>query len=221
MERDERQSRSEWALYGDPRNERGSYRPLPALRAIIRERGLTESEFAQLMGASKVTVSKWIAGKAYMKNRRVIAAAAILGANPCDILDVTPDLWMHRAELVSAWRRATRNNESVTDVRISDNGAEYTSLRLTASSHPPFTRWIADYEYINEWRASDLLKEELKQRIKGDYRDPARFIADMAEHIAETRDPRAAYYAWTLGDVLDAQEVTIARGKREDDEDER
>ena len=85
-----RQSREpEWLEFGDPRCAKGHYRPKNNLDKWLKTAdGWSQKRLAKEMGTDEGTVSKWINGKLYLTDRKLVKIARITGLSLPYLLDM-------------------------------------------------------------------------------------------------------------------------------------
>ena len=67
------------------------------LRALRRQRFLTQKELAEKVGVSYQTIQAWEAGKSQPRLRHIPKLADALGVAPTELMDVTEDQASKRA----------------------------------------------------------------------------------------------------------------------------
>lgn len=83
------QRRKEWEEFGDPRCFEGHYRLKANLDSFLRESpSWSQKRLADEMGTDEGTVSKWIGGKLYLSDRKLVEIAKLTGLSIPYLLDL-------------------------------------------------------------------------------------------------------------------------------------
>ena len=159
--------------YGDPRGPR----PKKNL-ASLDTYGWTREELANLLGKDVSTIGKWIKGTVDMPNEEVVTAAIRLHVHPFYILDLTD----------------VPNMDALTDF---DSFAA--KRESNAKIRKDLTAAVRKFEQAENPNARKKALDLLEERYPGDYRDMAKFTADM---LAMLPLSLAAHESYTDGDLL-------------------
>ncbi len=79
----------EWLEYGDPRTAEGHFRPKRNLDEWLKQtEGWSQKRLAAEMETDEGTVSKWINGKVYLSDRKLVKIARVTGLSIPFLLDM-------------------------------------------------------------------------------------------------------------------------------------
>ena len=160
----------------DPRGPR----PKRNLKEAVTSRyPYTQRDLADLLGVNEGEVSKWIHGKAYMPDKRVIETSVIMGVNPLFLLDI-------------------ESSSTPTPPMDFDSYADKRQSTLLHSRSEVDKRW-KQIQQMDDMPSKDEELARLDEEYPGDYRDMVAFTQTMLEYLPQSP---AVHSSYVNGDLL-------------------
>lgn len=202
--------RPEWLEYGDPRCFEGHYIPKKNLESFLQSSPLwSQRRLADEVGTDAGTVSKWLSGKKYLSDRKLVKVAHATGLSLPYLLDLT-HVWTDIDALDESFGYVDEDEDNYrlgnpyAPHEIDGFADDALQLRYLLTGEVSQGDGKALYEQVAEIEASEWYNDEdisvselpdyfemrpwIAWHLIGDARDPMHLESELHKYLMELPD---------------------------------